>query len=407
MFPLWGNGSSSYLRALSKELIKRGHTVGIVAPDKRKLPSVVHYVVTPPQMGVFVGHPELPNAKKFSDMSGKELGEILLSYLKVSLEAVSTFHPEIIHVFHTAFLPPIGRILKLLFGMRIIITTHGSDLQYLAQDRRLGGLIEDANRFAVAITANSSFTKKLYLQMFGQRLKHKTKIIPGGVDLIKLKPPAGYIEKIDKKFRLKDKKIVLFVGRLIKSKGLEYLIKAAPQIHGTILIIGEGPEKQIMEEEVKKRKITNVVFGGYIGDKGFLHAFYKRADVYVSPTVWEGFGLTILEAMAAHTPVVAASSGGIVSIIKDKINGLLISPRNSTAIAQTVNMLLDNDELRQKLGMEAYKTILQRFAWPKIADQFEQVYKQNTFTTKEYLKIVKGAPDPKILRLLSKLKINK
>src|SRR3990167_885508 len=98
MFPFWGNGSGSYLRALSKELVIRGHTVGIVAPDKRKLASITHYVVNPPQMGVFLGHPELPNAKKFSDMSGKELGEILLSYLEVSLDAVSSFHPEIIHV---------------------------------------------------------------------------------------------------------------------------------------------------------------------------------------------------------------------------------------------------------------------------------------------------------------------
>lgn len=407
MFPLWGNGSAAYLRALSKELVCRGHTIGIVAPDKRRLPQITHYEVKPPQMGVFLGHPELPDAKKFSDMSGKELGEILLSYLKVSLEAVSAFHPEIIHVFHTAFLPPIGRILKLLFGMRIIITTHGSDLHYLVQDRRFGGLIEDANRFAVAITANSSFTKKLYLKMFGRSLRHKLKIIPGGVDLKQLQPPPGYAEKIDQKYKLTGKKVILFAGRLIKSKGMQYLIKAAPLIHGTILIIGEGPEKQAMEEEVKRAKINNVIFGGYIGDKGFLHAFYKRADVYVSPTVWEGFGLTILEAMAAHTPVVAASSGGIVSIIKDKVNGLLVSPRNSKKIALTVNMLLDDDKLRQKLGEEAYQTILQRFTWPKITDQFEQLYKQYAFTTKEYLKIVKGTPDPKIMRLLGNFKGNK
>ena len=96
MFPLWGNGSGSFLRELSRELIKKGHTIAIVAPDKRKLPGVVHFTVKPPQNGVFVAHPELPNAKKFGDMNGKELGEIYASYLKTTIEAVADFNPEII-----------------------------------------------------------------------------------------------------------------------------------------------------------------------------------------------------------------------------------------------------------------------------------------------------------------------
>lgn len=391
MFPLWGNGSAAYLRALSKQLVSRGHTIGVVAPDKRKLTGVTHYIVNPPQMGVFSGHPELPGAKPFSEMSGLELGEIFVSYLQTSIKAVSDFNPEIIHVFHTAFLPSVGRILKLLFGIRIIITTHGSDLHYLSQDRRFGGLIEDANRFAVAITANSDFTKELYLKMFGARLRRKIKIIPGGVDLKQLHPKRSFFSEIDRKYKLKNKKVVLFAGRLIKSKGLQYLIKAAPLIHGTILIIGEGPDRKIIEEEIKKRKITNVIFAGYIGDKGYMHAFYERAQIYVSPTTWEGFGLTILEAMAAHTVVIATNKGGIVSIIKDKVNGFLISPRNSKEIAATVNMLLDDDQLRSKVAAVAYQNMLQNFTWQKVADQFEQLYQQYAFSTEEYLKIIKGS----------------
>lgn len=393
MFPLWGNGSASYLRALSKELVKRGHSVGIILPDKRQLPGVKSYVVTPPQMGVFLGHPELPNSKKLSDMKGQELGNLLVSYLKTAVDAVADFNPEIIHVFHTAFLPPVGRILKLLFGIRIIITSHGSDLHYLAEDRRLIGLIKDANRYASAITANSYFTKKLYLEMFGKGLRRKIKVIPGGVNLeqfAETNDTKRYAEELDKKYHLKDKKVVLFTGRLIRSKGIHYLIKAAPKINGTIVIVGDGPERKVLEEEIKKKRLKNVIFAGYIGDKGYLQAFYQLADVYVSPTVWEGFGLTLLEAMATRLPVIASNKGGIVSIIEDKVNGFLVSSRNPKEIADKVNLLFSDDNLRQKLGDQAYKTVVEKFTWERITDQFEALYKQYAFTTSEYLKVVKG-----------------
>jgi glycosyltransferase involved in cell wall biosynthesis len=400
MFPLRGNGSASFLRALSKELIKRGHKVAIVAPDKRKLPGIKHYVVTPPQMGVFLGHPELPKAKKFSDMSGKELGDIFTSYLKTSVEAVSDFNPEIIHVFHTVFLPPIGRILKLLYGIRIIITTHGSDLHHLAEDRRFNGLIGDANRFAAAITANSNFTKRLYLEMFGEKLRRKTKIIPGGVSLAQFQSTElthKYIATINKKYNLSHKKVVLFTGRVIRSKGLEYLIKAAPKINGTILIVGDGPDRKQMEQTVKQKKLSNVIFTGYIGDKTHLHAFYERADIFVSPSMWEGFGLTILEAMITKTPVIASNHGGILSIIKHNVNGFLVSIRSVKDLAKSVNLLLEDEELRKKIGNEAYKTVLEYFTWEKVTDQFEELYRKNAFTTKEYLKVVKGE-NPKARR---------
>src|SRR5258708_21076972 len=118
MFPLWGNGSGSFLRELVLELAKRGHDIAIVSPDKRKLDDITHFVVSPPQNGVFIGHPEVPDAKRFEDMSGKELGEIYVSYLKTTIQAVSEFNPEIIHVFHTAFLPGIARTIKILFGIK-------------------------------------------------------------------------------------------------------------------------------------------------------------------------------------------------------------------------------------------------------------------------------------------------
>lgn len=376
LFPLWGNGSGAYLRELSLELIKRGHEVGIIAPDKRKLEGVTHFVADPPQMGVFVGHPELPNAKKWGDMSGGGLTDIYMSYLSAAVDAVETFRPDVLHVFHTAFLPEIGRFIKAVYGVKYIITTHGSDLSYLVKDRRFIPLISDANKHARFITAVSDFTKRWYLDIFGHHLVRKMSVIVGGVNLDHYKKDQNLIDEINTKYDIQGKKVVLFTGRLTQPKGVMYLIKAAKKINAVIMIIGDGPERENIEREIARQGISNVILAGYFQTSNPLfHEFYERADVYVSPSVWdEPLGLTILEAMAAKTPVVATRKGGVLSIINDRVNGILIRPRNSLQIAQMVNVLLEDDSLREKLGKQAYKTVVEKFSWTKIAQRFEKLY---------------------------------
>jgi glycosyltransferase involved in cell wall biosynthesis len=378
MFPLWGNGSGAYLRELSAELVKRGHTVGIVAPDKRKLENMKIYPVNAPQ-AVFVGHPELPNAKQLGAMNGTELAEIYTTYLKTSIDAVSDFKPDVVHVFHTAFLPEIGRTIKAMFGIRYIITTHGSDLFYLVKDRRLIPLIADANRAAKYITAVSDFTKKWYFQIFGHAIQRKTFVIPGGVQLSNFKRDEKMMQEIDKKYGLTDKKVVLFTGRLTKNKGVIYLVRAAERIQGTIVIVGDGPERDTLEKEIKKRKLKNVLLTGYIQTSNpMYHAFYERAHLFVSTSVWdEPLGLTILEALAAHTTVLATRKGGVTSIINDRVNGWLIRARNSKELAEVANKLLLDDELRRKLRDNGYKTVVEKFAWEKIAQRFERLYEDS------------------------------
>ncbi len=393
MFPLWGNGSGAWLRELASHLVERGHNVAIVAPEKRKVKGVTQYVVKPPQMGVFVGNPELKGVKKYEEMNGVELGQIYTTYINTTLEAVKEFQPEIIHAFHTAFLPPVARVVRILYGIRFIITTHGSDLHYLSRDRRLVGLINDANRLAKFITANSSFTRKWYLDMFGHEFSKKTRTIAGGVnlgDFSRIMPKE--IDKLNKKYKLNNDRVVLFTGRLTVHKGVEYLIKAARNIKGTVLILGDGPEKPFLEKLVKDYKLNNVRLLRYMNpdEEVDFHAFYKRADVYVAPSVWkEPLGLVILESMAASTPVIATKTGGIGTIIKDGVNGYLVKPRDSKSIAEKVNYLLEHEEVRRKMAKRARETVKERFTWDKITTKFEHIYKKFRYTTKEYLREVK------------------
>ena len=394
MFPLWGNGSGAWLRALATEMVKDGHEVAIVAPEKRKFDGVTIYPVKPPQLGVFVGNPELPDAKKFEEMSGVELGAIYTSYIDASLTAVKQFEPHIIHAFHTCFLPPVARIAKIMYGIRYIITTHGSDLHYLARDRRLVGLIRDAIAVAACVTANSTFTRKWFLDMFGHQFDRKTRTIPGGVYLEDYKRDDEKCAAIDKKYGLSGKKVVLFTGRLTPQKGVDVLIKAARTIHGEVIILGDGPERERLEGLIKQLRLTNCRILGYMkpGEQINFKAFYGRADVYVAPSTWkEPLGLVILEAMAARTPVVSTRAGGVVSLIKDGYNGYLVHARNGTELASRVNELLDNDELRAKMGSRAYELVAIKYTWDSLAGEFEAIYQKYAYTAKEYLRLVKSS----------------
>jgi len=394
MFPLWGNGSGAWLRALAAEMVKDGNEVAIVSPEERTLPGVKHYLVVPPQMGVFVGNPELPNIKKYEEMSGVELGKIYTSYINTTLAAVKNFEPEIIHVFHTAFLPPVARIAKIMYGIRYVITTHGSDLHYLSRDRRLIGLIRDSLGVCALVTANSAFTRKWFLDMFGREWDRKLRTIPGGVYIEEYKRNEAECSLIDEKYHLKGKKVVLFTGRLTPQKGVDYLIKASRTIRGEVLILGDGPERENLQKLIDSYKLKNCRILGYMSPKEHLSfkAFYARADVYVAPSTWkEPLGLVILEAMAARTPVISTRAGGITSLVKDGWNGYLVHVRNASEISSRVNELLDNNELRKKMGDRSYELVLKRYTWDRIADQFEAIYRKNASSAHEYLRFVKAA----------------
>jgi len=97
----------------------------------------------------------------------------------------------------------------------------------------------------------------------------------------------------------------------------------------------------------------------------------------ISPSVWdEPLGLTILETMASRTPVVATRKGGIPTLVKHGQNGFLIPARNAGKIAQACNKLLEDDELRRRLGEQARKTVEEKFTWKIIAEKTDRLYRQ-------------------------------
>ncbi|OGK34425.1 hypothetical protein A3F58_01540 [Candidatus Roizmanbacteria bacterium RIFCSPHIGHO2_12_FULL_37_9b] len=143
--------------------------------------------------------------------------------------------------------------------------------------------------------------------------------------------------------------------------------------------MGDGPERKYLENLIQKYRLTNVHLLGYFSQKlGELDDFYLRADVYVAPSVWsEPLGLVILESMVHKTPVIVTRKGGVSTIVKDGVNGFLVRPKSSNEIATKVNLLIENEKLRYKMGENAYRTVVQRFNWDKIAGKFYRLYERS------------------------------
>ena len=181
MFPLWGNGSGNWLRRLVFRLEENygaDFEAMIVAPDRRKVPGAKMRTLKPPLMGVFVGNPELPNEKKYSKMSSQDHIKIYNYYLLQTAKVIEKFKPDLIHCFHTAFLPPIARQLSNLYKIPYLIMTHGSDLYYFKEDGRWKSLVRDASYRAKFITANSNFTREWYLDMiFIKKLRQSRPVL--------------------------------------------------------------------------------------------------------------------------------------------------------------------------------------------------------------------------------------
>lgn len=373
-FPLWGCGSGTYAHYLATEVGKH-FKVGMVVPDVRPIQNVTFFPLKMSFPVAFTGHPEWPNCKLYTQLTNGEIITIYKDYLDSVISAVEKFQPNIIHVHHAFPLSWIARVIKGIYQIPYIITVHGSELPTAQKDKRYLALTSDVLRRARRIVPNSFWTKEWLFKIFGDEFRSQVRVIPGGVDIKKFNPNLT-TDDIVKKYNLKGKKIVLFTGKLTAYKGVKYLVKAAKKIIGAeVMILGEGPERQALQQKVKDMGLTNVQFIGHLGTSNELNKFYKLASVFVAPSVWdEPLGLVILESMACKTPVVVTRKGGIPLAVKDGVNGYFVRPRNSTEIAEKVNLLLSNEEKRQKMAENARRIAEEKFSWEVIAHRFILMY---------------------------------
>lgn len=183
-----------------------------------------------------------------------------------------------------------------------------------------------------------------------------------------------------RRFGLKEEQpIIGTVANLAPRKGYEYLIEtlvAVKEVYPACccFIVGEGPEsyKEQLVQLVNKNKLEpNVVFAGFQENVfEFLNAF----DVFVLPSLMEGFGIALLEAMAMSKPIVACKVGGVPEVIEDGVTGILVPPKDSQSLAMALLKVLRDDQTKTKLGAAAREIVETKFTREAAMKRIQNLY---------------------------------
>jgi glycogen synthase len=245
--------------------------------------------------------------------------------------------------------------------------------------KRLAIIEAESARNATLIVTISKYSHKKIVEFYGVD-PQKIRLVPNGVDPERFKPTVDGCEQLRLRLWAGNRQTVLFVGRLILRKGLDYLIEAAKQVvkersETLFVIVGDGPLRNRLIAEVEQANLAgNFAFLGDVSEAQ-LPAVYGCADVFAFPSIQEGQGIALLEAQASAKPVVAFNVSGVTEAVVDKETGLLVKP-NVDELAQAVLRLLADASLRQKMGLSGREYVLREFTWDICAQKTLGAYRE-------------------------------
>ena len=199
-------------------------------------------------------------------------------------------------------------------------------------------------------------------------------IVPNGIDVDEFCAPRPRPEAV-----APDRPHVLYVGRLEGRKGIDHLIRAMATVqqriaHARLLVIGEGPDRGRLVALASSSTVDARFLGRL--DDAELPAYFQWTDVVSSPALGgESFGIVLLEAMACGKPIVASHIEGYAALIGDADCGVLVPPGDAGALAAALGRLLDDEELRRKLGARG-RVAARQYDWPVLADRLVTIYER-------------------------------
>ena len=368
-------GAGIYAKNVTEELAKLGHEVVVFTPEiktseetynkgdidvkriklNEKLPfKALQFWLRLPSVLKEIDKKEKFDVINFNGISYWSLKKRLLN-----IPHIITVHHLVIDAIKNNKLSLISRILDISGENSILIP-----------------IIEKRNiKYADEILASSNFTKNQIVKEYGIPSK-KIEVVYLGTNQKKYSFTREELNQTKKQLNIPlEKPIILFVGRIDdKRKGLDILLKAFKQIlekiDSTLLVVGKGDKNKAIKLAKSLGILKNIIFAGFV-DELTLKKCYSLCDVYVCPSRLEGFGLTILEAMAAGKPVIASNVGAIPEIIKD--SNFLIPPNNDIILSKKILSILSNKKNKlKKLNFDYIK----KMTWTNAAKKIVKVYKR-------------------------------
>jgi len=199
----------------------------------------------------------------------------------------------------------------------------------------------------------------------------KVKVIPTGIMPHKLPSKRAARQKIMKEFKLKER-IVLYAGLINPRKRVTDVLDVAERMPGTVfLVAGDGPSMKRLKKESRERQLSNVHFLGWRKD---LLVLMRAADALLFPSGAEGLPGVVMEAMYCGTPVVTTRISCTTDLITHEEHGLLCEVGDVDALAVSVERILHNKTLAQRLVRTAKQRITNEYSWKRILPEYERLY---------------------------------
>jgi len=346
-------GISSYIFTLASGLKEKGHNVYLATSAGELLEkfsaSGLMYFKAP------------LNTKKEISL------KIIFSFLKLRKE-IKKFEIDLIHS-NSRTTQVLGDLLSRYLAKPHIFTCHGFFKPKLS--RKLFPC------WGQSVIAISQQVKEHLISDF-KLDERKISVINNGIDTKKFGDFSAR-ERMRKDLGVIDAFLIGIIARLSDVKGHLYLIRAMQKVvkdfpSAKLLIIGEGKMKEALVKQVDGLGIkTNVLF---IPEVGNIVDMLAAMDIFVMPSLQEGLGLALMEAMAQGLPVIGSCVGGIKTLIQHKINGLLVRSADDGQIAKAIVELFKDPDLRYNLGKNARKFIIDNFSKEKMVLATEEIYKR-------------------------------
>jgi glycosyltransferase involved in cell wall biosynthesis len=379
--------ASVFLRYLAEQLASCGLEIHVLAPADGKGKPTTDGKVTVHRFQYFpsrlqalaYGSGIIANLQR----SPRLWMQVPFFVLAMTYSLLRLIRREQIDLVHAHWIVPqgvVGLVARFVFRIPLVTTAHGADAFALR-----GTFSKFLKRWVVTHsdiwTTNTQATSAA---IASPRLTPEPRVIPMGVDvdLFAGGDPTSLRRKLPD-----DEFLLLFVGRLVDKKGCHNLLEAltllpsALRNRTTLWIVGDGDQKSQLEQATKDfALVQKVKFWGTISNRR-LPQFYAAADLFIAPSIeaasgdTEGQGVVILEAFAGHACVLATRTGGIDSIVRDNVTGLLVAPNRPRDIALAIEKLLNDPDLRTRLVKNAFKEVKARYDWERIAGEFESLYR--------------------------------
>jgi glycosyltransferase involved in cell wall biosynthesis len=307
----------------------------------------------------------------------KRMDDTLVDWFELLVEEHQREPFDLIHAY---FLPQAGFVAAYTgkyLNIPSVVSIRGNDIERAAFDREKFSHVMYALQNANAVTANANILAQKAKAFHDREIV----LIPNGIDTDLFKPMERnealaealslesnslLFDNAQRAARLQ-KKVIGFVGELRKKKGLQTLLSAYAQINKagptTLLIVGEvrqGEDKKLFDELKESIPNSDIIVTGYVSHKD-LPAYYSLMDVFVHPSLRDGLPNAVLEAMACGKAVIATPVGGVLDVMEDGVNGILVKVNDVDELAQKIAEALSLPGKREAIGRSARETVLGGF----------------------------------------------